>query len=165
MSFNNNAVNTKADRRGERMAIGDISIRVMKQKDLPAIVAIDRKVLGKERKEYWAQKLEHSRRESPITPLVAELDGKVVGFIIGLASWWEYGVPDNIGWVDTIGVDPAYQKKGIARALVEELFTNFKMIDVDTVYTMVDWRNGELLRFFDAMGFEKGDMLNLRKRL
>jgi predicted N-acetyltransferase YhbS len=147
------------------MAIGDISIRVMKQKDLPAIVAIDKKVLGKERKDYWAQKLEHSRRESPITPLVAELDGKVVGFIIGSASWWEYGVPDHIGWVDTIGVDPGYQKKGIARALMEELVTNFKMIDVDTVYTMVGWRDGGLLRFFDAMGFEKGDMINLQKKL
>jgi hypothetical protein len=39
------------------------------------------------------------------------------------------------------------------------------MIDVDTVYTLVDRRSGELLRFFDAMGVEKGDMLNLRKRL
>ena len=147
------------------MAMGDISIRAMGQKDLSAIVAIDKKVLGKERKEYWAQKLEHCRGESPITPLVADIDGKVAGFIIGSASWWEYGVPDNIGWVDTIGVDPAYQKKGVARALMEELVTNFKMIDVDTVYTMVDWRDGGLLRFFDAMGFEKGDMLNLKRKL
>jgi ribosomal protein S18 acetylase RimI-like enzyme len=147
------------------MALGDISIRVMKQKDLPAIVAIDKKVLGKERKEYWAGKLERSKRDSPITPLVAEVDGKVVGFIIGSASWWEYGVPDNIGWVDTIGVDPAYHHKGIARALMEELTTNFKMIDVDTVYTLVNWREGGLLGFFDSMGFEKGDMINLRKKL
>lgn len=147
------------------MAIGDVSIRAMRQKDLPAIVAIDRKVLGKERKDYWAQKLEHSQRNSPITPLVAEVDGKVAGFIIGMASWWEYGVPDNIGWVDTIGVDPSFQRKGIARALMEELETNFGKIGVDTVYTMVDWRDGGLLRFFDTMGFEKGDLLNLRKRL
>ena len=147
------------------MAIGDISIRVMRPKDLPAIVAIDKKVLGKERREYWAQKLERSKQQSPITPLVAEIDGRVVGFIIGSASWWEYGVPDNIGWVDTIGVDPDYQRKGVARALMEELVTNLKMIDVDTVYTLVNWREGELLRFFDSMGFERGDMINLRKKL
>ena len=147
------------------MAPGDISIRTMRQKDIAAIAAIDKRVLGKDRREYWAQKLEHSRRESPITPLVAEIDGKVAGFIIGFASWWEYGVPDNIGWVDTIGVDPACQKKGVARALMEELMTNFRMIDVDTVFTMVDWREGGLLRFFDRMGFEKGDMINLKKKL
>lgn len=147
------------------MATGNLSIRVMRQKDISVIAAIDKRVLGKERREYWAQKLEHSRRESPITPLVAEMDGKVVGFIIGYTSWWEYGVPDNIGWVDTIGVDPLFQKKGVARALAGELFKNFKKLGVDTVYTMVDWRGGDLLRFFGAMGFEKGEMINLRKRL
>lgn len=52
----------------------------------------------------------------------------MVGFITGFASWWEYGVPDSIGWVDTIGVDSGYRKKGIARALVEELVTRFKRI-------------------------------------
>jgi len=147
------------------MAIGEVKIRVMRPKDLPDIVGIDKKVLGKERREYWENKLERSRRDSPITPLVAEVDGRVVGFIIGSASWWEYGVPDNIGWVDTIGVDPDFQRKGVAKALMEELVTNLKMIDVEMVYTMVNWREGELLRFFDAMGFEKGDMINLKKRL
>lgn len=147
------------------MATGEVKIRVMRPKDLPDIVGIDKKVLGKERREYWENKLERSKRDSPITPLVAEVDGRVVGFIIGSASWWEYGVPDNIGWVDTIGVDPDFQRKGVARALMGELVTNLKMIDVEMVYTMVNWREGELLRFFDSMGFEKGDMINLKKRL
>ncbi|GAG50366.1 unnamed protein product, partial [marine sediment metagenome] len=35
--------------------------------------------------------------------LVAEMEGKGVGFILGDASGWEYGVPENIGWIDTIG--------------------------------------------------------------
>ena len=147
------------------MAIGDIKTRVMRPRDLPDIVEIDKKVLGKERREYWENKLERSKRDSPITPLVAEVDGKVVGFIIGSASWYEYGVPESIGWVDTIGVDPGFQRKGVARALMEELVTNLKMIDVESVYTMVNWREGELLRFFDAMGFEKGDMINLQKKI
>lgn len=147
------------------MATGEVKIRVMRPKDLPDIVGIDKKVLGKERREYWENKLERSKRDSPITPLVAEVDGRVVGFIIGSASWWEYGVPDNIGWVDTIGVHPDFQRKGVARALMEQLVTNLKMIDVEMVYTMVNWREGELLRFFDSMGFEKGDMINLKKRL
>ena len=92
------------------MAMGDVKIRVMKPKDLPDIIGIDKKVLGKERREYWEGKLERSKRDSPITPLVAEVDGKVVGFVIGSASWYEYGVPENVGWVDTIGVDPDFQR-------------------------------------------------------
>jgi ribosomal protein S18 acetylase RimI-like enzyme len=47
--------------------------------------------------------------------------GKVVGFILGDASGWEYGVPNTVGWIDTIGVHPDYQKKGIARALLMEM--------------------------------------------
>jgi ribosomal protein S18 acetylase RimI-like enzyme len=147
------------------MAMGDVKIRVMKPKDLPDIIGIDKKVLGRERREYWEGKLERSRRDSPITPLVAEVDGRVVGFIIGSASWYEYGVPENIGWVDTIGVDPAFQRKGVAKALMDELVTNLKMIDVETVYTLVNWREGGLLGFFDSMGFEKGDMINLKRRI
>ena len=147
------------------MAMGDVKIRVMKPRDLPDIIGIDKKVLGKERREYWEGKLERSRKDSPITPLVAEVDGKVVGFIIGSASWYEYGVPENVGWVDTIGVDPEFQRKGVASALMKELITNLRMIDVETVYTLVNWREGELLRFFDSMGFEKGDMINLKRKI
>ena len=147
------------------MAMGDVKIRVMKPRDLPDIIGIDKKVLGKERREYWEGKLERSKRDSPITPLVAEVDGKVVGFIIGSASWYEYGVPENVGWVDTIGVDPDFQRKGVASALMKELVTNLRMIDVETVYTLVNWREGELLRFFDSMGFEKGDMINLKRKI
>ncbi|CAO0824736.1 hypothetical protein DFAR_850034 [Desulfarculales bacterium] len=40
--------------------------------------------------------------------LVTALEGKVVGFVIGDVSRWEYGVPEHIGGIDTIGVDPHY---------------------------------------------------------
>ncbi len=59
----------------------------------------------------------------------------MVGFILGDASGWEYGVPDTVGWIDTIGVHP--------------------------IYTFVNCRDWGLLQFFDAMGFQRGDMINL----
>ncbi|MFQ6079490.1 MAG: hypothetical protein ACE5NJ_10205 [Thermodesulfobacteriota bacterium] len=42
--------------------------------------------------------------------------GKVVGFILGDASEWEYGVPNTVGCIDTIAVHPCYQKNVVARA-------------------------------------------------
>jgi len=63
------------------------------------------------------------------------MEGKIVGFILGDASGWEYGIPENIGWIDTIGVD--------------------------TVYTLVNWGDWTPLQFFDAMGFKRGGMINL----
>ena len=44
---------------------------------------------------------------------------------------------------------------------MKELLNYMKKVDVDTVYTLVNWRDWGLLRFFDIMGFKRGDMINL----
>ncbi len=142
-----------------------IKIRALDYGDLDAIVEIDKLVLGKERPEYWNMKIELSENRSPMSSIVAELDGKVVGFIMGDASGWEYGVPDTVGWIDTIGIHPDYQKKGIARFLFKEMAANLQKVGVDTIYTFVNWKEWDLLHFFDKMGFKKGDMVHIELKL
>jgi len=129
--------------------------------DLDRVVEIDIKVLEKPRPEYWEAKLELVEKRSQISALVAEIDDKVIGFIIGGASRWEYGVPENIGWIDTIGVDPDYQRKGIAKTLFREMTKDLKKVGVDTITTFVNRRDPLLLKFFNSLGFQKGDMINL----
>ena len=136
-------------------------IRTMLPSDLDRIVEIDIKVLGKPRPDYWEMKLELMEKRSQVSSLVAELDGKVIGFIIGDESRWEYGVPENIGWIDTIGVDPDHQRKGIAKILFTEMTNHLKKVGVDTIITFVTRRDWILLKFFNSMGFQKGDMINL----
>lgn len=140
-------------------------IRPINIDDLARIIQIDNEILGKNRSEYWEQKLELIENQSAMSSLVAEMDDKVVGFIIGNASGWEYGVPETIGWIDTIGVDPACQRTGIAHDLLEEMITNLKKVGCNTIYTLVNWRDWRLLRFYDDVGFEKGDMLNLELKV
>lgn len=140
-------------------------IRTMNGNDLDRIVEIDTKILGKSRPEYWEMKLELVEKRSPIASLVAEMDGKVIGFIIGDASGWEYGVPEDVGWIDTIGVDPVYQRKGIAQMLFREMIDHLKKVGVTSIYTFVNWRDWSLLQFFDSMGFTKGDMFNLELKV
>lgn len=141
------------------------TVRKMNQKDLDAVVAIDTKVLGKSRWDYWLMKMTLAEERLPMASLVAEENGKVVGFILGDASGWEYSVPENIGWIDTIGVDPACQRRGIARMLMSEMIANLKKVGVDTIYTMVNWRDRDLLKFFDAFGFQKGPLINLELKV
>jgi predicted N-acetyltransferase YhbS len=148
----------------EIMSIPEPIIRIMKKEDLERIIEIDNLVLGERRPDYWERKVEMSGKKSPLPSLVAEIEGKVVGFIIGEASGWEYGVPENIGWIDTIGVDPVYQK-GIGGLLMKELLNYMKKVGVDTVYTLVNWRDWELLRYFNAIGFKRGDMINLEFKI
>jgi len=138
-----------------------LKIRGLTLKDLPAIVEIDRKVLGKPRPEYWKRKIEVSEFRPPLASLVAEVEGKVIGFVLGDVSGWEFGVPDNTGMIETIGVDPAYQRRGIARRLAEELIKSFRLNGVQKINTLVEWDDWDLLQFFHTMGFRRGQRINL----
>ena len=142
-----------------------IKLRPLKAGDLDAIARIDEEILGTPRQEYWANKIAGLEKRSGIAPLVAELDGKAIGFIIGEASGWEYGVPEEVGWIHSLGVDPEFQGKGIGAVMLREMLDNMQEVGVTTVYTLVNWKDGDMLRFFDRMGFDRGDMLNLQKRL
>jgi len=142
-----------------------MKIRSLEKEDLEAIVEIDEKVLGESRRSYWERKLELMNNKASQVSLVAEVEGKVVGFILGDVSGWEFGVPDTIGWIDTIGIDPVYQKKGLATALASELIKNSKAIGVRAIYTLVSWNDWDLLQFFHAMGFTRGDMINLELKI
>src|SRR4030066_1872101 len=142
--------------------LAGLTIRPLAIKDLDAIVEIDRKVLGKERKDYWKNKIELPNARYPLSCLVAEMDGKVIGVILGEVSGWEFGIPDTVGWISTIGVDPDYQHKGVARKLSEEFVKNLKAIGVSVVYTLVNWSDWDRLKFFRAMGFTRGgERINL----
>src|SRR4030065_1776661 len=105
--------------------LGKVKIRVLDESDLDAVVKIDNRVLGKERRDFWKRKIAYAGIY-PRPALVAEFEGKVVGFILVYVSGWEFGVPDTVGWIDTLGVDPAYQRRGIGRALFNELIEIFK---------------------------------------
>jgi ribosomal protein S18 acetylase RimI-like enzyme len=159
----------------------EVKIRVLSEKDLDSVVEIDKKILGQERRDFWKRKIAYADIY-PRPALVAELDGKVVGFIMGYVSGWEFGVPDTIGWIDTLGVDPAYQRRSIGRALFEALMENFKhtgkekavgsqssaktqIEGVNVVYTLASWNDWDLVQFYHAMGFKKGDMFNLTLKI
>ena len=155
-----------------------VKIRVLDENDLDAVVGIDKRVLGKERRAFWKRKIAYAGIY-PRPALVAEIEGKVVGFILGYVSGWEFGVPDTIGWIDTLGVDPAYQRRGIGKVLFNDLIEIFKrsgreetieaeeteklkVEGVNVVYTLASWTDWDLLQFYHAMGFQKGEMLNLK---
>ena len=155
----------------------NVNIRVLDENDLDAVVRIDKKVLGRERRAFWKRKVAYAGI-FPRPALVAEVGGKVVGFILGYVSGWELGIPDTVGWIDTLGVDPAFQRRGIGTALFKALIESFKrsgkekmpeandmkkrkIEGVNIVYALARWKDWDLLQFYHAMGFKRGEMLNL----
>ena len=138
-----------------------ISLRPLSSSHVEGIVEIDHRILGKKRQSFWKKKVRAVESNSPPTGIVAELENKVIGFILGDISGGEFGVPTSVGWIETLGVDPKYQKRGVAKAMMKELIKNFKEAGVKNIYTLVNWGDWDLLQFFRRMGFTRGDMINL----
>ena len=150
----------------EERFLETVKIRTFGEKDLEAIVDLDQKLLGKSRPTYWKQQIELSNAHFPLSCLIAEFEGKVIGFILGEVSGGQFNVPATVGWISTIGVDPTYQHRGVARKLSQEFIENLKAIGVTNVYTLVNWSDWDLLKFFHAMGFSRGgEMINLELNL
>ena len=109
----------------------NIHIRLMKADDFDAVVAIDEKVLKTSRPEYYQMKFEKlfkSKDYLPTSLVAEEEDGTVVGFVMGELYMGEYGIFQEEASLDTIGVDPDYQLKGIGEYLINELTAIQKMI-------------------------------------
>jgi ribosomal protein S18 acetylase RimI-like enzyme len=146
--------------------LAKLNIRPLTIGDLDEIVEIDRKVSGETRRDFWGEKIKLPSSRYPLSGLCAELEGRVIGFILGEVSGWEFGIPDTVGWISTIGVDPDYQHRGVARKLSQEFIKNLKAIGVNVVYTLVNWSDWDLLKFFRAMGFTRGgEMINLELKI
>jgi ribosomal protein S18 acetylase RimI-like enzyme len=149
----------------EKTLGGKVEVRPMTEGDLDAIVEIDEKVLGEKRYGYWRRKINFGDKKSEVTGLVAELDGQIVGFILGEISGQEFRVPLTIGWIDTIGIDPTYHREGLATMLLSEVIKSFRQMGVETVYTLVNWASWDLLQFYKQAGFTRGDMINLELKI
>jgi ribosomal protein S18 acetylase RimI-like enzyme len=150
------------------MNAGTIKIRLMKADDFDAVVKIDALVLKASRPEYYELKFEKlfGTRDYLPTSLVAETeDGTVVGFVMGELYMGEYGIFQEEARIDTIGVDPDYQNKGIGEQLINEFMDHLRHIGVKKVNTLVDWNDSKLIQFFSANQFSPSKTINLERSL
>ncbi|MDO8310772.1 MAG: hypothetical protein Q7T25_02405, partial [Sideroxyarcus sp.] len=79
------------------MALQEPNMRLMRRDDLDAVATIDALVSKQERREYYQRKIETviNNPYNINTSLVAELDGKIVGFIMGDVYFGEFGIPET----------------------------------------------------------------------
>jgi ribosomal protein S18 acetylase RimI-like enzyme len=144
----------------------DIRVRNMEKEDLPAIVDMEERQTGVARPHYWEKRIEMSEAIRPHwASLVAEIDNRVVGFILGRAGELEFGLPGTVAWIEMIGVHPVYRRRGVAQALVEQFAESAEDHGIRTVFTLVTSNHAEMQQFFSRLGFVQGKMLHYQKEI
>ena len=81
------------------------------------------------------------------------LDGKVVGFILGTSMLFHYGRTFEI---NDLAVDPEYQRRGIAKELLEKCLADIKAQGIVGVH-LITAGEGVLPEFYAKYGFKKED--------
>jgi ribosomal protein S18 acetylase RimI-like enzyme len=140
----------------------------MQADDFDAVVGIDEKVLKASRPEYYKLKFEKlfQSKDYLLASLVAEeKDGTVVGFVMGEIYIGEYGISKEKATLDTIGVDPDCQHKGIGKQLIDEFMDHLRTLGVQKINTLVDWNDSKLIHFFSANQFSPSKTINLERSL
>jgi len=85
--------------------------------------------------------------------LVAEVDGKVVGYLIGTLRW------GASGHIMAIGVYPEYRKRGVGTALMVQILDILHMRGARNVRLEVRKSNDAAQLFYQKLGFRLGEKI------
>lgn len=143
-------------------AKGQVKIRRMSEADLPKIKEIDKELVGPHRSISWPLRIEaHWWVYRGLPNFVAEVDGELVGFILGDIRGVEYGTEVG-GWIDMMGVLPRFQSMGIGRKLVESFCSECQKQGVKVMVIVVG-SDQRLVKFWNSIGFRKGNLVSYEK--
>lgn len=142
-----------------------VLVRDLRPEDLARVVRIDAMRGGYSRSEYYQRKFEESRQATPRISLAAEVDGSVVGFMLGRLYYGEFGVPEPTAVIDSIGVHPSFGGQQVGRALMEQLTRNMTSLGVESIRTEVAWDAHGLMSFMAKSGFRPAPRLCLELSL
>ncbi len=140
-------------------------IRILDTIDIGVVTDIDEKITGKYRPDEWERRIAYYLRRDPDAALVAEIDGDVVGFMLGEVRSGEFGLEEPTGWIEVLGVDPERRGGAIGRRLAEALLDHFRTKGATSVRTLVDETMGDVSGFFISLGFEPAPLKPFVKAL
>jgi ribosomal protein S18 acetylase RimI-like enzyme len=142
----------------------DISVRPLTIDDFDAVVAIDAKLSGTRRENFYTKRLEAAlAKPKDFIYVGVDRDGVLAGFAFVHLLAGEFGGTGTVAVLDAIGVDPAHQDAGLGQHLVDGLIAVMKNKNVREMQTEVDWTNHSLLRFLDANGFVRAPRIVLER--
>ena len=135
-------------------------VRTLREDDMDGIARIDRRVTGRARRAYLCRALAETLADSAVrVSLAAFGDGALAGFVMARVDYGDFGRPEPVAVIDSLGVDPLQMRQGVGRALLSQLFFNLAALGVERVETVVAWGDWTLAAFFDAAGLRPSQRL------
>jgi ribosomal protein S18 acetylase RimI-like enzyme len=142
-----------------------VKLRPLDELDIGAIVKIDEQVTGIYRPEVWEQRVGYYLRRDPESSQVAEVEGRVVGFMLGDVRAGEFGIEDPSGWIERFGIHPDFRGRDLGRQLYGAIAKHFRECGARTVRTLVDEKDAAVAGFLGALGFKASSLKALETQL
>ena len=135
--------------------MGDCVIRRCEEKDLPAVIDINMAALPEHYSDYFFESI---LRELPEAFIVAELDGKIVGYIMckiefGFSNFRKLGFVKK-GHVVSVAVLEPHRGKGLGKALMLEGINGVLIRKSDEIYLEVRVSNTQAIEMYKRLRFE-----------
>ncbi|MFL6340863.1 MAG: ribosomal protein S18-alanine N-acetyltransferase [Nitrososphaeraceae archaeon] len=135
--------------------VGDYTIRRCEDRDLTSVVNINMVTLPEHYSDYFFESL---LRELPEAFIVAEVDEKVVGYIMckiefGFSNFRKLGFVKK-GHVVSVAVLDQHRGKGIGKALMLEGINGVVSRKSDEIYLEVRISNTQAIRMYQKLGFQ-----------
>ena len=134
--------------------MGDCILRRCELSDIIPVMEINLRTLPEHYSDYFYESL---LEELPEAFIVAEISGKIVGYIMckiehGFSNFKKLGFVKK-GHVVSIAVIDEHRRKGFGSILVDEAVKGVKTIQGSELYLEVRCSNNDAVRLYEKLGF------------
>jgi len=134
--------------------IGDCILRRCERSDIIPVMEINLRTLPEHYSDYFYESL---LEELPEAFIVAEISGKIVGYIMckmehGFSNFKKLGFVKK-GHVVSVAVIDEHRGKGFGSVLVEEAVKGVKIRECSEMYLEVRCSNNDAVRLYEKLGF------------
>lgn len=135
----------------------DVTIRDCQVDEVDVVLELWRQAAATPGVTDTAHDLHRAISDSPAHVLVAQVDGRIVGSIIGAFDGWR-------GNIYRLAVRPELRRRGVARALLAEIERRFAQQGVKRITALVEKAHPLAMNFWQAVGYRVDDRIVRRVR-